>query len=445
MNEHRSGMTDRLVGAVLGLLAFGVYLVTMGTGMCPGVSSSHIVKAAGLAPRLDTLNSVWNGIAGFISLLPVGGLAFKINFFSVICGSLSVFVIYHVVSRGILNFISTDVSNMQRSILASRLAGISAALCLAFSVPFWIVSNRAHPASFDVLLLLALAWMFIQFVDTRRHVWLVSFAFLYGVGIVEFTTLIVFLPLFAGYLLFDLWKNEELNSRNITKMVLPGIAGLLGYFVVAALYCGSEGYEIRGYTSFFHILWYMWRDQCLLLAKSLPKVCWLIILLTTVIPWLVCLLIARRALNGENEWIYFLLHTLITAITICVIFNAQFAPWSLLQNARLLVTPYVLVASVFGYMVAYWYLLPYDLWRTAEEPWKVSLGKRLGIYLAAPLLLIVCITPFLNLGQADARAAGFVDVFTKAVIRSLHADQVWLRSEERRVGKECRSRWSPYH
>ena len=23
--------------------------------------------------------------------------------------------------------------------------------------------------------------------------------------------------------------------------------------------------------------------------------------------------------------------------------------------------------------------------------------------------------------------------------------QIWQRSEERRVGKECRSRWSPYH
>src|SRR2546430_10822662 len=23
--------------------------------------------------------------------------------------------------------------------------------------------------------------------------------------------------------------------------------------------------------------------------------------------------------------------------------------------------------------------------------------------------------------------------------------ELWLRSEERRVGKECRSRWSPYH
>ena len=25
------------------------------------------------------------------------------------------------------------------------------------------------------------------------------------------------------------------------------------------------------------------------------------------------------------------------------------------------------------------------------------------------------------------------------------ADDVMVRSEERRVGKECRSRWSPYH
>ena len=24
-------------------------------------------------------------------------------------------------------------------------------------------------------------------------------------------------------------------------------------------------------------------------------------------------------------------------------------------------------------------------------------------------------------------------------------DQIFIRSEERRVGKECRSRWSPYH
>ena len=39
---------------------------------------------------------------------------------------------------------------------------------------------------------------------------------------------------------------------------------------------------------------------------------------------------------------------------------------------------------------------------------------------------------------ADIKLPGTMDV---AFVRSPHAD----RSEERRVGKECRSRWSPYH
>ena len=30
-------------------------------------------------------------------------------------------------------------------------------------------------------------------------------------------------------------------------------------------------------------------------------------------------------------------------------------------------------------------------------------------------------------------------------MESLVADSIFARSEERRVGKECRSRWSPYH
>ena len=33
----------------------------------------------------------------------------------------------------------------------------------------------------------------------------------------------------------------------------------------------------------------------------------------------------------------------------------------------------------------------------------------------------------------------------KYVLYYLEVRQVFLRSEERRVGKECRSRWSPYH
>ena len=39
-----------------------------------------------------------------------------------------------------------------------------------------------------------------------------------------------------------------------------------------------------------------------------------------------------------------------------------------------------------------------------------------------------------------------VDKWTEETFPELmaHAES-WMRSEERRVGKECRSRWSPYH
>src|SRR5271169_2627261 len=54
-----------------------------------------------------------------------------------------------------------------------------------------------------------------------------------------------------------------------------------------------------------------------------------------------------------------------------------------------------------------------------------------------------------NLNQADALLFGRV---TYEMMESAWrpptptgARPEWMRSEERRVGKECRSRWSPYH
>jgi len=60
-----------------------------------------------------------------------------------------------------------------------------------------------------------------------------------------------------------------------------------------------------------------------------------------------------------------------------------------------------------------------------------------------------CIT-FDNRGVgATENAEGFTTQTmvddTAALIESLRAGAAPRRSEERRVGKECRSRWSPYH
>src|SRR5256885_7080820 len=56
-------------------------------------------------------------------------------------------------------------------------------------------------------------------------------------------------------------------------------------------------------------------------------------------------------------------------------------------------------------------------------------------------LLRTCTTVF-----AGQVAAGPLDIHVSVLRRGRSATQVQAaRSEERRVGKECRSRWSPYH
>src|SRR5258707_4015719 len=48
-------------------------------------------------------------------------------------------------------------------------------------------------------------------------------------------------------------------------------------------------------------------------------------------------------------------------------------------------------------------------------------------------------------GIARAGAIVFGEEFFADMKLAAHLLQTWMRSEERRVGKECRSRWSPYH
>src|SRR2546422_7431824 len=50
-----------------------------------------------------------------------------------------------------------------------------------------------------------------------------------------------------------------------------------------------------------------------------------------------------------------------------------------------------------------------------------------------------------RLGLAASTPLGFSNSYALGTRRDLRAISDLTRSEERRVGKECRSRWSPYH
>src|SRR5229473_7425970 len=81
-------------------------------------------------------------------------------------------------------------------------------------------------------------------------------------------------------------------------------------------------------------------------------------------------------------------------------------------------------------------------------------GAVVGLSIAVSLLLAVAVfilAPLIARGgdEADQALIGhLVRIMSVTVLMSglaLPAQAIMSRSEERRVGKECRSRWSPYH
>ena len=70
--------------------------------------------------------------------------------------------------------------------------------------------------------------------------------------------------------------------------------------------------------------------------------------------------------------------------------------------------------------------------------------------LLSSIIFVLCISLFLSLGfwQLDRAEEKdrIVNLYSeRQSLDSEKLDSFLNRSEERRVGKECRSRWSPYH
>src|SRR5260221_9593838 len=89
---------------------------------------------------------------------------------------------------------------------------------------------------------------------------------------------------------------------------------------------------------------------------------------------------------------------------------------------------------------------PTPLYRLYQQDWGFSSGMLTLVFAvyALSLLLALLTTGALSdhLGRKPVILAALVLEIVSLAVFALAGD---VRSEERRVGKECRSRWSPYH
>ncbi len=432
MSEGNDNRVERLprmfnlAGWIIGLVAFVVYCATLSKGAYPGHSAEFIVRNTGLLPRMNASMPLWHWLVQAIAALPGDDLAFRINLFSALCGAGAVILLQRIVAAFIFDSISEFQASRRKRLLAARLAGVGSCLYLAFSIPFWLVSNRAHPGSFHVLLFLLVIELFCLYLRTSSIKNACLFAFVYSVGCVEFATLIVFAPLFGCFLLFALWKRKQLAVRSVIGIVGCAVLGLLAYLVAAWELYGCEGYVLSKYSGLWDVMLTSWQQQYRLIMRSMTKTGWLLVLVVSALPWFVGLGIKHRALNGEKDWTFYILHFCLTLLGCGIIMNFVFSPWRLFGPGKmLLVTPYVLSASVFGYLLAYWFLLPAIWWEESETTWKIMVRERLGLVIALALLCFAVVAPFKNISITDARSSAVMDQYADAVIDALDG-RSWL-------------------
>ncbi|MCK5850214.1 MAG: DUF2723 domain-containing protein, partial [Kiritimatiellae bacterium] len=425
MNNKPNKLFDWVLCVVLGVAGFVLFYSTLSVGPFPGLSARLISESAGLYPRLTPNHPLWSGLGWLLARVPFGELSFRLNLFSALCGAVSLSLLYNIVTTTVRVTIEKGIRDVLPSRVASRLAGISAVLFFAFCVPFWSACNRVSIASFDILLLLCLTRVFMVYAVSGKTIHALLFAFIYGVFTVEVSALIILSPVFGLYLLILLWRNEGFSVRSITAVVLSSFVGLLLYFLVAWIFFGSEGYGLRGYTNYWQVIWCLWRDQYWVLTRSMPRQGWLIVIVVTVVPWLTCIGVAKRGLNSEKDWSYYALHAVMTALVICVLLEVEWLA-KLLKGGVVPVTPYLLTASVYGYLVAYWFLLPmnWHSYRSSSDS-RGGLGRWLGLVIAIPALAVLLVVPFRNVERTDTRSAKGVNQYAEMIIDNLDG-RTWL-------------------
>lgn len=410
---------DRWLGASCGLLALIVYLATIHVFPHPGEPARQLAQHLGLVPQSAATHPLWGFLVKLVALVPLGTISLRVALLSAVCGGLATWLMYHVVARSTFAAIEVESSNEFRARIASCLAGIAAALFLSFCAPIWVISNRAHPAAMDTLLLLLCVRLLLSYLFSGIPRLALGFAFACGVAIVENSTLIIAAPFMGLVLLWAMWRNDALKPSLLARTVLLGVLGSGLYVIAAWAYRRTQGYELYGYANLWQVIRSTWREQYHLLLRSVPKTGWLLVGVSTVVPWLAALAVARRALNGEREWTYYILHLAMTAIALGVLFNVRFAPWPLFRFSRMLVTPYLLAASLYGYLAAYWCLL------FAEEGGGLK-GNAVIPSLNFCLWVGLTLTAALR-NKADAKGFELREIgrYTRAIVESL-SGRPWL-------------------
>ena len=419
---NRTEQRDLWVALACGVVAFIVYALALCQGAYPGQSAMLMATCTGIEPQIAPLHPLWSPIVSGLGGLHFLSLPVRLNLFSALCAALTVMMACRLMIVFVRETVNDESISDKQITLAARLAGLTTAVALAFNAVVLSAATRLQYQTFDILLMLAVLYLLTRYAQTGLLGYLVTFAFFYGVGMVESTIFITFSPLAAALALSSLWKHERLNHRTVSALILMVLLGLGLYVVFAWHFFTTQDTTLRGYQDVHDVIVFMWRDQFDEMKNAVPRA-WILTLCLSLAPAIIAFFSAGRSLNNYRSWSLYFLHVfLVVAVVLALTGVMPHAP------GVLPVATFALVAAVAGYLVAYWTLLA-AVKKTRHDQQLLSgtmrAGKWLGVILAWVFGVFVVLVAGYNLSNTDGHRGQCADICAKEILNRMGV-RTWI-------------------
>lgn len=417
----------RLTVGLLALGAFGLFLATLSRGAFPGLPARQLSWHLWLEASPTLLDSLWGRLIRLCAVLPGDSLAVRVGVMSAGFGALCVGMVAFLVMRVRYKVHDQhDPTETRRENQARWLAGITAALCMTVCIPFWVVATRSLPDTFHLFLLLGAAVLLSEYQRTGRNGFLYGLGLVYGVGVTEFPTFWVLAPFVALLVVRAMLQRAAFSWRVIVRVGLAAALGLLMYVWNGWTLWSDAAVRLRGFSSPWLVVWYIWRDQWHQVVHAPQTTGFLIVLVLTVVPWGVLFLMRPKKPAWRFSAWQVLLRLAVLAAALGALFNAPLSAWRIFGMHYLMVTPSLILSACAGVIVG-------ELWVMGQvrEHRNAGIGhplrRTMGL-LALLVPLAALVAGVLNRPVADGRPGTHVAALAGEILDALKGRDVLLTS-----------------
>lgn len=426
-------------------VALAVYLVSMSRTAFPGLPTQSLLQHLKLEISPAALDLFWGwGVRG-ADRLPGLSVAAWMGLFSAVCGALSVALLGWLMTRvGYVIRNEPGQASFIREAQARRLSGLVSGLYLLFTIPFWVVSTRSLPGSFHVLWLLLTACVFSQYQLWGRRTYLFYLGFLYGAGMTESATFLVFLPLAVFLVAREMFRWHALFDWRRQIVLWSGLLLGLSLYLFHAVILYEHGLPADLYASPGQALIDIWKKQFHLILQVRYSTGFFVVMFFCLGPWLTLFVMSRRS-PWFYEWGQIAVRLIFIAGLMAVLYNASFGPWNLMGMQFLLVTPYVLMAVAVGYMAGEFWILG-ERHHLLDYAWTRRLVRRVtGLFALVILPLALVAGGVRNWTEASGRYGAPIHRAAEDVLDRLDKPKVLFAAGvlDDALRVVIRERWSP--